>query len=162
MNNLKLLLKQPIQLQRIPKWIPVIIILLTLIGFADSTYLTVKHFEGVIPPCSIGGCEKVLSSSYSEIFGIPVSLLGSLYYFMILLSLFLYFDIKNSFVKDICLKVMFAMSAIGFIGSVAFIFIMLFIINSICIYCMTSDIISIVIFILASHILYLGLIKKHE
>src|SRR6266511_3379544 len=53
---------------------------LALLGFADSTFLTVKHFSGGIIPCSLTSCETVLTSSYSEIFGIPLALFGAVYY----------------------------------------------------------------------------------
>jgi uncharacterized membrane protein len=162
MMNLKNLLTKPLQLQQIPKVVPITISVLSLIGFAIATYLTVEHFQGVIPPCSISGCETVLSSSYSEIFGIPVSLFGSLYYFTILVSLLIYFDVKNTLIKDYCLKLVMVLSAVGLIASIIFISIMLFVLHAICVYCLASDIISIIIFILASHILYLGLIKTNQ
>lgn len=162
MMNLKYLLTKPLQLQQIPKVIPIVISILALVGFGIATFLTVEHFQGVIPPCTIGGCETVLSSKYSEVFGIPVSSFGSIYYFIILLSLFIYYDTKNTVIKDYCLKIVFAMSAFGFIASIGFISIMLFVLKAICIYCLASDIISIIIFILASHIMYLGLIKNNQ
>lgn len=162
MINLKHYLTKPLLLQKLPKWLPVLILALALVGFGDATYLTVEHFQGIIPPCAIGGCENVLSSSYSEVLGIPVSLLGSLYYFIVLLSLFVFFDTKNEKIKDYCLKLIIALSAVGFLASIVFISIMLFVLHAICVYCMLSDMISIVIFVLASHLFYLGLIKKYE
>ena len=54
-----------------------------LIGIADSAYLTAKHYSGAQVPCSfISGCETVLTSSYSEIFGIPTAVFGVLAYFL--------------------------------------------------------------------------------
>jgi uncharacterized membrane protein len=35
---------------------------------------------GATPACPVSGCETVLTSSYSEIFGVPLSLLGMLAY----------------------------------------------------------------------------------
>ncbi len=162
MNNLKHYLTKPLRLQQISKWLPIIILVLALVGFADATYLTVEHFKGIIPPCSIGGCEKVLSSPYSEIFGIPVSLLGTIYYFIVLVLLVVFYDVKSEKIKDYCLKIIIALSAVGFLAAIAFIYIMLFVLHSICVYCMLSDIITITIFILTTHIFYIGLIKKYE
>jgi uncharacterized membrane protein len=43
-------------------------------------YLTWLRHEGEIAPCVAGGggCARVADSSYSEIFGVPVSLLGAI------------------------------------------------------------------------------------
>jgi uncharacterized membrane protein len=49
---------------------------LTLVGVAIAGYLTYIHYAGIDPACSTGGCEKVQSSEYSELVGIPVALLG--------------------------------------------------------------------------------------
>lgn len=145
-----------LQLPQIPKWIPITILLLALIGFGDAIFLTVEHYQGVIPPCSISGCEYVLSSSYAEVFGIPVSLLGSIFYLIILVSLFIYLDIKNNLIRDIAIKIVIAISSIGFFVSLIFISIMLFVISAICIYCMVSDVITILIAIFAWHIIFVN------
>jgi uncharacterized membrane protein len=138
------------------------IIILASIGFIDATYLTVEHYRNEIPPCTVGGCENVLTSEYAQLYGVPVSLLGSIYYLLVLVSLFVYFDVKNEKVKDYCLKLIIVLSTIGFFASLGFIYLMLFVIKSICVYCMVADIVSILIFIMAWHIAYLGLIKKYE
>ena len=55
----------------------------SLIGLADSAYLTAKHFTGSAVPCSlITGCETVLTSSYAEMFGIPTAAFGAFAYFL--------------------------------------------------------------------------------
>lgn len=146
MNNLKNFLKTPLQLQKIPKWIPIAIILIALVGFSDATYVTVKHFQGVIPPCAIGGCESVLTSSYSKILGIPVSLLGAIYYFIIILSIFLHLDTK----KEIFLKIPILMSVVGLIFSIYFMTVMVFVLKAICPYCIVSAITSTTIFIISA------------
>jgi uncharacterized membrane protein len=54
---------------------------LAVAGTAIAAYLTYVHYAGVAPICSgSGSCEKVQSSSYSEVIGIPVALLGLLSY----------------------------------------------------------------------------------
>ena len=50
------------------------------IGAAIATYLTVIHYAHVAPVCTTGGCEKVQHSSYAELAGVPVALLGLLAY----------------------------------------------------------------------------------
>ena len=157
MNNLKNLLTKPLQLQSLPKWIPITILVLSLAGFADATYLTVKHYQGIIPPCSISGCEVVLSSDYSVILGIPVPLLGVVFYSILILATFIYLDSKNTRVKDVGLTVIMGISTLGLLAALGFIAIMLFVLHAICIYCMVSDTITIFIAIFAFHIFRLNM-----
>ncbi len=56
----------------------------SLVGLADSAYLTAKHFTDKNVPCNlITGCEQVLKSSYAEFFGIPTAAFGALAYFLV-------------------------------------------------------------------------------
>jgi uncharacterized membrane protein len=50
------------------------------IGAAIATYLTVLHYTHTSPICTSGGCEKVQQSSYAELAGVPVALLGLVAY----------------------------------------------------------------------------------
>ena len=71
------------ELAVVPRWRPWVAFGLSIIGFAISMYLTLDHFRGTPPICSDSGivnCTKVTTSSWSYIFGIPVSLLGLLFY----------------------------------------------------------------------------------
>jgi uncharacterized membrane protein len=52
-------------------------------GLTDSVYLTVHHYTAEPVPCSIiSGCETVLTSSYAEIFGLPLAAFGAAAYFI--------------------------------------------------------------------------------
>ena len=58
------------------------------VGLAIATYLTVAHYAGGTPVCAIvHGCVVVQKSSYSQLGGVPVALLGLLGYVAILASL---------------------------------------------------------------------------
>ena len=54
-------------------------------GFIDSLYLTISHYKNITPPCTIHGCETVLTSPYSMIGPIPMALFGVIFYVMIIL-----------------------------------------------------------------------------
>jgi uncharacterized membrane protein len=142
MKNLKTLLTKQLNLQRIPKWIPIVFIMLASVGFADSTYLAIQHFQNEIPPCTVGGCESVLTSQYAQVFGIPMSLLGAIYYLVMLVLLFLFVDTK----KEILLRLHGILSVVGFLASVGLMYIMIFIIKAFCPYCAVSAIVSITTF----------------
>ena len=50
-------------------------------GFVISTYLTIVHYRGYVSPCYVvQGCETVQTSKYSVILGVPVALLGALFF----------------------------------------------------------------------------------
>ena len=113
-------------------------------GFADATYLTVKHFLGTPLPCSIiKGCEQVTTSQFATIYGIPVALLGSLYYLTILVLAVIYFDSR----KPAALKLLAYLTPIGFLASLWFVYLQIFIIGAICLYCMVSATTSTLLFI---------------
>lgn len=56
--------------------------LVSLIGLADSIYLTVQHLTGKSVKCTVtNGCSAVLGSKYAIIAGIPTAAFGALAYF---------------------------------------------------------------------------------
>jgi uncharacterized membrane protein len=60
-------------------------IVLTIVGLGVASYLTYVHYSGIKPACSLGGsCEKVQTSVYSHLAGVPVALLGLIGYVTIL------------------------------------------------------------------------------
>jgi uncharacterized membrane protein len=66
-------------------------LVLALIGTGIAGYLTWVHYGHLKIVCLSGGggCEKVQSSSYAELAGVPVAVLGLIGYVAILLSLLL-------------------------------------------------------------------------
>lgn len=61
---------------------------LGLLGLAISIYLTWVHYAGIKPVCTgISDCERVQTSDYADLVGIPVAVLGIVGYGAILASL---------------------------------------------------------------------------
>jgi len=124
-----------------------LLVLLSFLGVVDAAYLTSQHYSNLSVPCgiNISDCDLVLKSSYSEIFGIPLSLIGLFYYSLlfvfIILSVF-----KN---KSLWKKFVVVITSGGVAFSAWLVYLQLFVIHSICIYCMLSALISITIFFLA-------------
>ena len=57
--------------------------LVSLVGLADSIYLTVEHLTGQSVRCTItSGCSEVLSSPYATVRGYPLAALGAVAYFV--------------------------------------------------------------------------------
>lgn len=122
----------------------------SLIGFVDATYLTVNHFAGESPTCSIlEGCDKVTLSEFATVFGAPVALLGALYYLVIFLLSIFYLDQKNE--KVLRYTAWFTIA--GLLASAWFVYLQLFVIRSICIYCMASATTSTMLFLLGLFVL---------
>jgi uncharacterized membrane protein len=56
-------------------------IALSVLGLGIAGYLTYVHYAGISPVCEIAhGCEKVQTSQWSKVAGVPVALLGLLGY----------------------------------------------------------------------------------
>lgn len=160
MKHLKRLLKKP--LHPVPGKIIAFPLTFALLGFADATFLTLEHFRNVMPPCTVGSCESVLTSAYSVIFGVPVSLLGVVYYLSILAALFAYLDFKNPAIVRVALSC----TILGFGMSLWFVFLQTFVLHAYCIYCMGSATISTALFISAIYVFkkygHDGLDAAHE
>lgn len=141
--NSEALSKKPSQ---IPNWLPFVLLIVSALGFADATYLTVKHFLGTPVPCSIlHGCEVVLNSKYSIIYGIPTAMLGALFYLTVLVLSAIYLETK----KITALKIVTCLACVGFLASLSFVYIQLFVLKSICLYCMWSAVTSTTLFIVS-------------
>jgi uncharacterized membrane protein len=68
---------------------------IALVGVGIATYLVYVHYADIKPFCVSGGggCEKVQTSDYAKLAGIPVAVLGLAGYLAILGSLFLRGDL---------------------------------------------------------------------
>ncbi len=119
-------------------------LIVSLLGFSDAVYLTVLHYQGRSPACSIViGCGQVTGSKFALIMGVPVALLGAIYYLIILVLSLLYLDTEN---KKF-LRLLSTLTAAGLFASLYFIFLQLFVIKYICLYCMLSATTSTLLFI---------------
>jgi len=58
-------------------------------GLAAATYLTYTKLADIEPVCATGGCAVIATSRWSEIFGIPVTLIGMITYVLIFSSTFI-------------------------------------------------------------------------
>ena len=132
---------------------------LALIGFVDALFLTVTHYLNVIPPCSIRGCEVVTTSIYSTIAGIPIALFGAVYYLVVLALLVAYVDKR----KDLFLSIVGFITLLAGLVTLYLIYLQLFVLHAICIYCMTSAATTILLAIISNTVIikyYLELQKK--
>jgi uncharacterized membrane protein len=118
------------------QWFLITVLVLSFLGFLDASYLSILHFKNAIPPCNItSGCETVLTSKYATIYGIPISLFGSIFYLLLIgLSILNLTDFKKIFAKALVLIVLS-----GALVSAILIYIQFFILRTLCQYCLFSE-----------------------
>lgn len=115
------------------------LLILSIAGFFDSAYLTILHYKNTIPPCEIAkGCETVLTSQFSTIFGIPIALVGTIYFLVLIVALLLN--------KLIYFKLL---AFAGLFVSIFLFGIQAFILKEYCQYCLLVEAIIVSIFILS-------------
>ncbi len=126
-----------------PNWAVFTALAAAIAGFADALYLTVSHYRQAIPPCSIGGCETVLTSRFATLAGVPISLIGVIGYVVMTLLLLLAIEKRSGQL----LRVVALLSALSFAVSMVLVAIQIFTLHAICLYCMGSAITSTILFL---------------
>ncbi|MBI2482283.1 MAG: vitamin K epoxide reductase family protein [Candidatus Vogelbacteria bacterium] len=112
-----------------------VILILTIIGFADAAFLSTKVLLGQPVPCPItGGCETVTNSQYSRIGGVPVAVVGAIYYLGLIILALWYIDS----VKLKVLRAITIISGFGFLWTLYLTYLQAYMINAWCIYCLVS------------------------
>lgn len=130
------------------QWMYILIALIALFGVLNAGYLVWTSITGTAPTCNfIKGCDVVASSSYSYIFGIPLSLFGVFFY-----TLVFGFALWRIIVpQEAVLKYIFPLSIIGFVLSLYFLYLQAFVIEAYCEYCLFSLFDATVLFALSTY-----------
>ena len=104
-----------------------------LAGVAVAGYLTWVHYdEGALVCVTGGGCETVQRSSYAEIVGIPVALLGLVGYAAILVLIL--WDAPYARLGAATLAL------VGLAFSAYLVVLQLFVIDATCVWCLANDV----------------------
>ena len=130
------------------RWQPVTTLLLSLAGLGVSIYLTITHFDKVLLVCDTNAtinCEKVTTSPQSEILGIPVAMLGLLFFVpMILLCLPAAWRSADRRIH--LARLVLSVTGVGMI--LYLIIAELFIIKAICLWCSGVHLITFILFVI--------------
>lgn len=125
------------------------ILILAFCGLADSVYILQHEMSSTPLICDINnlsGCNAVVSSSYSYLFGIPLAAYGAFFYGIIFslaaLELVMFSQLVRRLIQGISLA--------GLLASLYFTLVQVFVINAFCIYCLVSAGIALFIAICAS------------
>jgi uncharacterized membrane protein len=108
--------------------------LLSLVGLADSIYLTVEHLAGRAVRCTVtSGCEEVLTSSYATIGGFPLAGVGAVSYFIVF-SLAILAAFGNRRAGDVLFYLVMLMLAV----SIYLFILQAFVLHAFCQFCLLS------------------------
>ena len=125
-----------------------IIIGLAILGLLVSIYMTIYKVTNNEAMCiGSGGCSVVNASRYSEVNGIPVALIGVGGYAAILALLFL--ERRPGFFRENGTMILFGVSLVGFLFTLYLIVVEVFFIKAYCPFCLTSQAVMTIIFILS-------------
>lgn len=135
----------------VPRWLIPAALLIVVAGIGVATYLTIAHYTTpatlACPETGIINCAKVTTSSFSEILGIPVALLG-LIFFVINLPLHLpvAWRSPNPWLRRLRLLV----AASGILMVLWLLYVELFKLNAICLYCTSVHVLTVLLFIITA------------
>jgi uncharacterized membrane protein len=130
-------------IDRSPSKLWLLIALLGIAGLAVTTYLTSNALSHTEVGCSLSGCNTVLGSKWSKIFGIPVSAFGMATYAVIMLGALQAYQSPVGELRG--RGVVTVVSAVGVVASIVLTIIEFFVIKAACQYCITSAILVLVV-----------------
>lgn len=106
---------------------------ISLLGLADATYLTIEHVTGKSVRCTLEGCSEVLSSPYAVVRGVPLALIGAAAYFTVF-SL----SILAAFGYRLAGTLLTPVVLLMFLVSLWLFYLQAFVIHAFCQYCLFS------------------------
>ncbi|MGA8724559.1 MAG: vitamin K epoxide reductase family protein [Acidimicrobiales bacterium] len=133
------------------RWQPIVSTLLCLCGLGVATYLTITHYDTHLalacPKTTTFNCETVTTSAQSHILGIPVAVLGLLYFVpMLLLCLPVAWRSADRRIHLARL----VLACIG-VGTIIYLIIAeLFLIKAICLWCTSVHLITFILFVIVA------------
>jgi uncharacterized membrane protein len=115
----------------------------SLIGLADSIYLTVEHLSGRSVRCTLSGCSEVLSSPYATVRGYPLAGLGALAYFAVFsLATLAAFGYKGMG------KLLLLLVSAMFLTTLWLLYLQAFVIHHFCQFCLLSALVTTTLLVL--------------
>lgn len=124
----------------------IILAVLDVIGLAIAAYLSIVEVQGYAPVCGpIKGCEEVALSEYSRIGGVPVAVYGvGLSFLLLTLAIaWLRTDLYGLLLAH------YGLSLAGVIFEAYFLYLQVFVIGAVCIWCTSYGLSLILRFVVA-------------
>jgi uncharacterized membrane protein len=118
---------------------------LAILGLLVSVYMTVYKLTDIQTMClGNGGCSVVNNSPYSEVYGVPVALVGALGYATILAVLTL--SGRWPILRANAALVVFGLCLAGFLFTLYLIYVEIAVIHALCPFCLASQAIMTLLF----------------
>jgi uncharacterized membrane protein len=132
----------------LPRWLVPAALSIIVLGIGVSIYLTIAHYTTpailTCPEKGIINCTKVTTSSYSEILGIPVAMLGLIFF---LGNLPLHLPVAWHARSPLIRRLRLIASGTGILMIFWLIYVELFRLNAICLYCTSVHVLTLLLFI---------------
>lgn len=129
----------------------VLILLFAFFGLSDSLYIAQNEATNTPLLCTVdnlSGCNIVAASQYTRFFGISLAEYGVMFYAFVFVIAALELVLFDRLLR----RVLQVASLFGVVASAYFTFLEIFVIQALCIYCLASALIALLIFIFASSI----------
>ena len=127
----------------------VLLLLLAFFGIADAWYLTQSALTDTALSCNFGsaldGCNIVAQSAYSHLFGLPLALYGVAFYAgtFVLAAALLILPLRLLY------RLNYLFGMVGILASIVFLAIQFFLIKALCVYCLASAVIALLIYVIS-------------
>ena len=112
-----------------------------LAGLTIASYLTIVHFQGGVPVCATNGCEIVQQSRYAALLGVPVALLGTFTFGVLLLS--------SALRKPIAVVGAAGLALVAVLFAGYLVYVQLVVLDAVCMWCVASDALTAVVAVAA-------------
>ncbi len=122
---------------------------LGIIGIAISSYLTYTHYSGAKAICIAGAsCDVVLTSHYSAVWGISLSVFGLLMY-LVITALGFWLALRESASEHLIALSIYGVALTGVLFTGYLYYLEIFVLHAFCTCCIASSIVLGLIFILS-------------
>jgi uncharacterized membrane protein len=131
----------------VPGWLPVTCLALAVAGLVVAGYLTTEHYTAsttlACPETGVINCQKVTSSTQSAVAGVPVALLGVLFFAaMVPACAGVAWRAPQPLLR--WGRVAFAVAGVGFVGYL--VYAELFVLDAVCLWCTAVHAITLALF----------------
>ena len=131
---------------RVPGWVPPSSLALALAGLAVSVYLTIEHYTAgttlACPENATVNCVKVTTSRYSQVLGVPVAVLGVVF-FVVAAALCLPRVWRQG---GVVRGARLAVAAVGVVSVLYLVWAELFGVDAICLWCTAVHLLTLALF----------------
>jgi uncharacterized membrane protein len=127
---------------RLQPVVRIALVVLALAGFLISFYLTLSHYRHLIPPCYVtSGCESVVTSRFSTILGVPLSLIGAIFF-----AVMFYLGIGLiAAPRRVVVHAYDLLAFAGILAAVALFLLQAVVLRAYCTYCLATEVIALLI-----------------